>query len=124
MHDWSRLGALAAACAAAQSDEAFWTIHDFLFEHQRDLHRENVIAEVKKYGMSVPNLDVAVMDECVEQEKATKVIDEDIKLAVDNQVSSTPTLFVNAVRVSGSASRDQLRTLIRQARAVDAALIP
>ncbi len=42
MHPWARAAAEGAACARLQSSEAFWAMHDQLFQHQQEINANNV----------------------------------------------------------------------------------
>lgn len=41
-HSWARAAAEAASCAQDQNGEYFWRLHDFFFDHQGELTRENL----------------------------------------------------------------------------------
>ena len=42
VHDWAMAAAIAAQCAFQESNEAFWSLHDYLFEHQEELNAQNL----------------------------------------------------------------------------------
>ena len=48
VHPWAQQAAEAAACAQRQNNAAFWSLHDFLFAHQKDISKESV---AQYYGM-------------------------------------------------------------------------
>lgn len=114
IHPWSRRAADAAACAAVQSSDAFWAVHDFLFQHQSELTVNNIGPELRSYVQSANTIDATKFSECVRKDGAAKLVDSDLALARENEVNSTPTLFVNGLRINGIASSEQLQTLIRE----------
>lgn len=118
IHDWSRQAAMVAPCAARQSDEAFWILHDLLFQLQGQLRPDNISAEIEHYVGSVgANLvDPAQLKVCIERGDSLKEVELDVALAGQIEVVSTPTVFVNSFRINGVASEEQLRTLIHQIR--------
>ena len=59
-------------------------------------------------------MDAAKFSKCVRGSAAAKQVDSDIALAQANEVNSSPTVFVNSLRLYGVASSEQLRTLIHQ----------
>lgn len=114
MHDWGRQAAEAAACASYQGSDAFWNVHDFLFDRQLFLRESTIVSEVESYAESLAAFDNRKFAECLERHLSAGDIEVDLAAARHINVDSTPTLFVNGVRVSGVASVEQLRTLIRQ----------
>ena len=46
IHPWARKAAQAAACAQRQSNAAFWSLHDFLFSHQKELSPDKLEARI------------------------------------------------------------------------------
>jgi hypothetical protein len=52
-HQWARPASMAALCAAQQDDEAFWTLHDRYFEHQREMTPQNVVERSRNVAAAV-----------------------------------------------------------------------
>ena len=46
MHPWARPAAEAAACAQEQGNSYFWALHDFMFDQQKDLNRDNLLGKL------------------------------------------------------------------------------
>ena len=42
IHPWAETAAIGAHCASIQKPEAFWTIHDLIFDNQDVISAENV----------------------------------------------------------------------------------
>ncbi|MBZ5728825.1 MAG: DsbA family protein [Acidobacteriia bacterium] len=50
MHPWARPAAEAAACAQEQGNGHFWSLHDFIFEHQKELAPENLQQKLAEFS--------------------------------------------------------------------------
>jgi len=114
-HPWARLAAEAAACAHIQSDEAFWSLHDFIFAHQQDLTSQTLLSTLGSQVPRLPGIDKARYDSCVLQRASSGEVADDIDLADALGVESTPTFFVNGHKVEGFANPEQITSLIKQA---------
>jgi protein-disulfide isomerase len=113
MHAWARPAAEAAACAQEQGDEHFWRVHDFLFEHQRELTGDTLQQRVAEETRRFPRFDGARFKSCISEGRMAKRIDTDMAFAARNGLSSTPTVFLNGQQVQ-VVGPEQLRTLIGQ----------
>jgi protein-disulfide isomerase len=113
MHPWARPAAEAAACAGQQGDSSFWSLHDFLFEHQREITPDNLQPKVLDYTKRLRNFDQSKFKACLAGKRMAAAVDADVKFATENAINSTPTLFINGkrARVSDAA---QIRTLVRE----------
>jgi len=120
MHGWARPASEASVCAAQQKGEFFWTVHDFLFEHQAQVSRSNLIEEIENQ-FHTPEFDQSAFRQCVESGVAKKLVQEDIDFGLDNKIDATPTVFINGVKVNWAANPDQVRSLVRQAAKTAAA---
>ena len=105
IHPHARAGAEAAEAAGAQGD--FWTMHEYLFEHQhaledRDLHQYAV--------------DLGLDPERFERDRSSpdiaQRIERDRASGERSGVQGTPTFYVNGVRHDGTYDLDTLRSAI------------
>lgn len=100
--------ALPAAIAAESAaliagPDAFWAMHDLIFEHQRDsadaLHTSHLLAYASEAGVGseevAPYLDSAELSARVR---------EDFMSGVRSGVNGTPTFFINGERFDGDWS--------------------
>jgi protein-disulfide isomerase len=118
MHAWARPAAQATACAQEQGDEYFWWMHDFLFEHQREITPENLLDRLQNEAKRYRRFDSARYGRCVAAKQTAGKVERDIRFGMENGVNGTPTMFVNSQRVAGGVvAPEQLRTLIKEARA-------
>lgn len=117
MHPWARQAAEAAACAQIQSAEAFWRVHDYLFQHQQEINPENVGQRVMSVAGPLHGVRPEQVRACIEKHLSAPRVQRDIALAASSQVTGTPTVFVNGERIgSGAPTREHLLTLIREAQ--------
>lgn len=97
--DESTKAAEAAACAMDQGK--FWEYHDALFENQAG-ENENAFAgaNLKEFASNL-DLDQAVFNQCVDARTHQAKIESAMNQAVDYEVNSTPTVFINGLRFEG-----------------------
>jgi protein-disulfide isomerase len=116
MHPWAKPAAEIAACVERQSGEAFWRVHDYLFEHQQELTAENLTSRLMGFAGSLRGVHAGGIRACVEHRVSAPLLHGDAALAAELHVSGTPTVFVNGERLgSGAPTREHLLTLIREA---------
>jgi protein-disulfide isomerase len=121
-HPWARPAAIAADCAAKQDHEAFWTLHDQYFEHQKEITPENVLAKSKEYlaesGLDLDSWSACAEDSNSEEYKAVAAkVDADLAFGTKMGVSGTPGFFVNGQLLSGAQPLSAFEPLINAAKA-------
>jgi len=114
MHAWAKQAAEVAACVRAQDEPSFWSLHDYLFSHQKEMEAGN-IQELGEYAAALPGLSAKDLAGCLADHRGLATIQRDVSMAEENKVQSTPTLFINGFRVDGAASREQILTLVHEA---------
>jgi protein-disulfide isomerase len=114
-HPWARTAAEGAACAQLQSGDAFWKMHDQIFTNQASITPENVKSKLQEFARTVPGLQVANFQNCLQNEMSLGLILRDLDLASANGVNATPTLFINGNRITGVKDAKQLQQLITEA---------
>jgi formate-nitrite transporter family protein len=102
-HPHARHAAEAAECAAAQSEDQFWAMHDLLFEHQQALEDEHLAQYASNIG-----LDVARFSHDLNHHAYLQRVQQDLQGAVRSDVHGTPTFFINGERYQGRARADDL----------------
>jgi protein-disulfide isomerase len=117
IHPWARPAALGAACAMLQSNEAFWLVHDKLFENQTAITPENVTSKILEFAAQSKVLDLKTFKSCMDNEMSLGLVLRDINLASSNQISGTPTLFINGRGIQGVKDSAELSRLIAEAKA-------
>lgn len=115
IHSWARTAAEGAACAQLQGSDAFWAVHDQLFENQASLTPENIKSKLVEYAKVSKKLDMQSFQQCMENEMSLGLVLKDMNLASAYQVNGTPTLFINGRRLQGVKDAAELRQLIAEA---------
>jgi protein-disulfide isomerase len=100
----------AEAAEAAASQDRFWEMHDYLFEHQHALDDEHLHQYAAALG-----LQTEIFDQDMAQHRHAGKIERDLREGVGSGVRGTPTFFINGVRHEGSYDRESLLSVIRTA---------
>ncbi len=117
--------ALARYAFDAKGVEAFWTVHDLIFEKQSELRRgDEALEEIAVEA----GLDWPAAKKVIESGKYTRVMDVSTELAEDVDARGTPHFFVNGRRVPGAQPLNVFEAVIEQelakARALEARGVP
>jgi protein-disulfide isomerase len=99
-HPWAIRAALGAECARLQNPEAFWDFARDYYTSQGSITVQNIDDHIHATAKRL-NLDVPTLDACMNGKAANEHVEQDQKDGTLVGVSSTPTLFVNGVRVVG-----------------------
>ena len=106
-HPWARPAAIATECAANQSDDYFWLLHDKYFEDQKALTPENVMEKTRGY-LDGSGIDMAAFSACAEDtdseeyKAADAQVSREMSLGQSMGVSGTPGFLVNGQLLSGA----------------------
>jgi len=120
MHGWAKPASVAAHCAARQSDDAFWALHDAYFDRQGQITEANVIrtSEEVLSGTSV-NLDewrtCAAEDGSEIHQQVVRTVETHVETGQQLQVRGTPTFFINGEIVRGARTVDAFAQRIETA---------
>lgn len=102
--------ARAAECAAEQ--DAFWPMHDVLFQRQEEWKRpRNPGSLLKGYAVRL-GLDPDIFTTCYRENHGRARTRENNQAARRNGVRATPTFFVNGKRFEGAPPPKQFRQLL------------
>ena len=107
-HPHAEQAAEAAEAAAAQG--RFWEMHDYLYEHQRQLETTGLHAYAEQLGLDVDRFD----SELTEHAYAARV-HEDFMSGVRSGVNGTPTFYINGKRHDASYDIDTLVSALERA---------
>lgn len=111
IHPWAEAAALATACAGQQGGEAFWLLHDYLFENQAAVTAANVRDKAAQ-ALRGGGFDPAAFVECHDGKRALAAVRSDMEEGVALGVKSTPTFFVNGRRLDGAVPAATLKAVI------------
>ncbi|MBI5597174.1 MAG: thioredoxin domain-containing protein, partial [Elusimicrobia bacterium] len=101
IHPWAEPAALAAECAKLQGTDMFWTLHDKLFENQREVTLENLDEKAAGY-LKGAKADLKKFEACTEAKKTMAAVARDSAEADALGISGTPAFVVNGHFVSGA----------------------
>jgi protein-disulfide isomerase len=110
VHVHAQLAAEAAEAAAEQ--DAFWEMHDLLFQHQDALR----LSDLEEYAREL-GLDVERFDEALRTHRDAARVADDVDSADLSGVSGTPTFFVNGRRHYGAYDIAGLTASVKAAKA-------
>ncbi len=111
VHKWARKSAHAAECAGKQNK--FWQFHDMLYGRQKDWEKLGTVNEVflsyaKEIGLNLDQWTTCLQDPAIDETISQDIHESDVR-----QVESTPTFFVDNMRlVGGEQLRQHGRRLI------------
>lgn len=103
--DYSHLAAEASLDARDQGK--YWEMHDMLIKRSPKLDRPSLIAYAREIG-----LDVKKFTESLDAKKHAAEIERDKKLAVDMDLYSTPTFFINGIKVVGERPFEYFKKIL------------
>ena len=96
---------MAAEAAGAQTD--FWTMHEYLFEHQKALAE----SDLRRYALEL-RLDAARFEHDRRSSRVRQRVERDLASGEASGVQGTPTFYVNGIRYDGSYDVDSLRSAV------------
>lgn len=114
MHPWAHRAAEIGSCTNLLKPEAFWILHDYLFENQSSFSEQGFTDQVISYLSHNAGVPAADLMTCVEDPKTAEGVEAEIALGRQVGVEATPTLFVNGRKIEGTPDASQLRDIILQ----------
>jgi len=103
MHPWAHPAAEAALCAQRQGDAYFWALHDFIFEHQKEITPETLLPKLAAAAKQFTGFDQGRFATCLVERTTTGAVDADAALARHNGIHATPTIFINGQQTAAVA---------------------
>ena len=107
MHAQARLGAQAALCAGDQGQ--FWEMHDWLFANKNSINRDALAAQAATLGLEVDEF-----NGCIDAEKYSGLIDEDMQEANSFGITGTPGFLINGRVLLGAVPLEQFQAVINE----------
>jgi len=119
-HGWAKPASIAAQCAARQSDDAFWTLHDAYFANQGQITEANVIDQaagfLQEAGLDMAQWRTCATDEASEaHQTARQVVDQALRTGEQLGVRGTPTFFIDGELMQGPRSVESFGARIEEA---------
>jgi len=100
----------AEAAEAAGAQEAFWEMHDLLYQNQDQLEDDNLFGYAEELGLNVPRF-VAELQNGAHSER----VQEDLLSGTESGVNGTPYFFINGIHYEGPDDFESLRAAITNA---------
>lgn len=100
--------AVAAACAFRQSSEAFWGLHQRLFQNRLRLTEKGILIQLAR-GLPV---DGQKFESCLERRESLPDVQGDVAEAKSLGVEGTPTLFINGRPKVGLPTRERFWEIV------------
>lgn len=121
IHPWSKRASNDANCLFAQKNEAYWDFADYIHANQQIVSSEKSqgaqFARVDQIALQQgekEHLDYAKLSACLKAQN-----DDAVKLSAREAsalgIESTPTLYVNGMKLDGAAPLEQLRAIFDRA---------
>jgi protein-disulfide isomerase len=100
----------AAHCAAQQ--EAFWPMHDLLFQQQDEWSQaEDILAALKALASEL-DLDVDAFSACLDEGETRDKVNLDVSIALRNQLQPAPQFVVLAAGQASIVPLDEIRAVV------------
>jgi protein-disulfide isomerase len=106
-HKYAQMEAQATYCAGEQNEDFFWKMHVSLFENQKDITKEDLIARAESMGVNSN-----VFRSCLETEKYKNLVLRNRQDGIKAGVTGTPTLFINDQKITGIQPYENLVKII------------
>jgi len=113
IHQWAKPAAIAGRCVFKQNAAAFWDYHDWIYEHQGEITKENLRDKIMEFAKG-KEIDALQLGRCMDTRGTEPEVDKSIGEAKALRVISTPTLFVNGRRLPAQVAWPDLRQIIDQ----------
>lgn len=107
-HPQSLNAAIAAECADDQGK--FWAYHDLLFINQSNLSLENLKSIALNLG-----LDSEEFNQCLDNNKYSFEVFNDLEDGVKLGITGTPAFFINGTKIEGVIPYDTFKQIIERA---------
>jgi protein-disulfide isomerase len=112
LHPWAKAAAMAGRCIFAQSNDAFWAYHDWVFAHQDSFTPTTLKQQVLDWAKDQKGLDAAKLGACIEKKASEAEVDAEMKEGRDLELTGTPTMFINGRRISQTIDWTNLKGII------------
>jgi protein-disulfide isomerase len=112
LHPWAKTAAIASRCVNQQQPGAFWTFHDWIFEHQAEIKPENLKEKIMEWAATEKQLNGLQLGQCIDQKATEAQVAKNLEEGKALAVGGTPTLFVNGRRIPNTIDWPSLRNII------------
>ena len=110
IHPWAMTAAIAARCAFQSSNDAFWKVHNQLFDNQDAITADNVWDEATGFAASA-GISADSIHSCMAAPETKTRVEADIAEGKTLGVDSTPTIFINGRPLIGGDKQTLEQTI-------------
>ena len=100
IHPWAMTAAIAGRCALQQSQDAFWKLHDAIYDNQDVISPENAYNKIADLAQQ-SGVNADSYKTCMADPKTPEAVHASMEEGRSLQVSATPTSFVDGRRLVG-----------------------
>ena len=112
IHPWAPAAAEAGRCVGDARSDTFWAFHDWIFEHQGEIQKDNLREKVLGFGKA-HGLSEQLLTSCLDSHSKAAEVEASLKQGRELGIDQTPTFFLNGRRVPGALPWESLDTLIQ-----------
>jgi protein-disulfide isomerase len=112
LHPWAKAAAMAGRCIFAQSNDAFWAYHDWIFAHQDSFTPATLGQQILVWAKDQKGLDAPKLGTCIEKKSTEAEVDTEMKEGRDLEITGTPTMFINGRRIPQSIDWASLKNIV------------
>jgi protein-disulfide isomerase len=114
IHPWAKTAAVAGRCVYRQNAGAFWSYHDWIFEHQSEITAQNLKDKIGEWAKTAKDVDFLRLGRCIDARETEAEVNQNLAEGKALGITATPTLFINGRRLSGQVDWPTLRSIIDQ----------
>jgi len=100
IHPWALNAAWAAECVFQLKPDAYWSVHDTIYDQQESITAENASAKLLAIATGA-GLDPDAYRSCMVSPETKQAVETDSKEGQALRIANTPTVFVNGRRLVG-----------------------
>ena len=112
LHPWAKAAATAGRCVFAQSNDAFWAYHDWMFAHQESFTPPTLKQQILDWAKEQKGLDTTKLGTCIESKATEAEVDAEMKEGRALEINGTPTMFINGRRIPQVIDWPSLKNII------------
>ncbi len=98
IHPWAFTAAIAGRCAFQQNPNAFWKLHDSIFDAQELISANNAWEKMLDFATQA-GLDPEKFRTCMAGSQAPQAVMQNVSEGQALKIANTPTVFVNGRRI-------------------------
>ncbi len=114
IHPQAPKAAEAARCAGDQ--EAYWAMHDLLFQNQQQWSGQATSVDIFKGFAGQLKLNQATFDQCLDSGQHAAVVEANLQEGLGYGVRGTPAFFINRTLLPGAYPIEAFQQLIQEAQ--------